>query len=101
MMAAFALNLAATCIYAVFSAARKSASDSDAHHTLVVVSALEVILNLATTMKPDIKILSFEGTHLAERLSLLTLIILGEGQSTIRAQHSKKKKKKIINIHIK
>lgn len=79
MVAAFALNLAATCLYAMFSMARVRSTQTHAHHVLVIVSGIEVILNLGTTLMPQIKILSFEGTHLAERLSLLTLIILGEG----------------------
>ncbi|KAJ4391875.1 hypothetical protein N0V93_005495 [Gnomoniopsis smithogilvyi] len=79
MMTLFALHLVAACLYALITAACASSADSGAHQLLILVSSLEILLNIVVAMKPDFRIISFEGTHLAERLNLLTLIILGEG----------------------
>ncbi|ORY65271.1 uncharacterized protein BCR38DRAFT_294854, partial [Pseudomassariella vexata] len=46
-----------------------------------VIAACEALLNLGLALKW--KVLSFAGTHLTERMTLLTLIILGEGVITI------------------
>lgn len=40
----------------------------------------EIVGNLAVSLVQKYKVVSFEGSHLAERLNLLTLIILGEGE---------------------
>lgn len=42
-----------------------------------VIAGFETILNVIVTSK--YKVVSFKGTHLVQRMTLLTLIILGEG----------------------
>jgi low temperature requirement protein LtrA len=42
-----------------------------------IIAILEVIVN--TTLSMFWKVLSFRGTHLQNRMSLLTFIIIGEG----------------------
>ncbi|KAK4547471.1 hypothetical protein LTR36_001127 [Oleoguttula mirabilis] len=55
--------------------------DGDAeNHTYItwyVVAVLETVI--ATTVSSVWRVISFKGTHLVQRMSLLTLIILGEG----------------------
>jgi len=54
--------------------------DSDNGHTYVawyVVAAVESICNIIISTKWNV--VSFKGTHLIQRMNLLTLIILGEG----------------------
>ncbi|KAH8591150.1 bacterial low temperature requirement A protein-domain-containing protein [Bisporella sp. PMI_857] len=52
----------------------------DHGHTYVVwyvIAIAETVLNIAVTSRW--KVVTFKGTHLVQRMSLLTLIILGEG----------------------
>ncbi|KAI5921689.1 hypothetical protein F4810DRAFT_712308 [Camillea tinctor] len=46
-----------------------------------VIAAMEAVLQLSVSMFSQV--LSFNGTHLTERMTLLTLIILGEGVMVI------------------
>lgn len=77
MIGIICIHIWATFVYAAVSTAFYLGYDSQAYIVLFVASALEVILNIAITV--PFKVVSFEGSHLAERLNLLTLIILGEG----------------------
>ena len=56
-------------------------SDGENHTYIVwyVIALLETLL--ATSVSVVWRNLSFQGTHLVERMSLLTLIIFGEGMS--------------------
>lgn len=42
-----------------------------------VITAIEIIVSVGLSLKW--KVLSFQGTHLASRISLLTFILMGEG----------------------
>jgi len=42
-----------------------------------IITAIEVLVSLGLSLKWDV--LSFQGTHLASRVSLLTFILMGEG----------------------
>lgn len=59
-------------------------TSSGENHTYIVwyvIAVLETIL--ATTVSVVWRNLSFQGTHLVERMSLLTLIIFGEGMHSL------------------
>ena len=55
-------------------------SDSKAYIAWYLVGLGEIIIELGISLV--FKALSFSGTHLCERLNLLTIIILGEGHYT-------------------
>ncbi|KAK3994422.1 hypothetical protein QBC44DRAFT_357302 [Cladorrhinum sp. PSN332] len=52
-----------------------------------IVTAIETILNIVFSLKW--KTLSFEGTHLPHRMSLLTYILMGEGILTVLSSVAK------------
>lgn len=81
MLITVLIPLAAAICYAGILGATSSSNQPATHDVLFVISMLEIIGNLAVSMVRKYKVVSFEGSHLAERLNLLTLIILGEGQS--------------------
>lgn len=81
MFITVSIPLAAAICYAAVLGATSTANQPAAHDMLFVVSMLEIVGNLAVSLVRQYKVVSFEGSHLAERLNLLTLIILGEGQS--------------------
>jgi len=79
MLTVLILHVIAACAYGIIAAASTSAEDNVADEFLHFITGIEVAVNLIVAAKPNWTILSFDGTHLAERLKLLTLIILGEG----------------------
>ncbi|KAK7720986.1 hypothetical protein SLS64_001279 [Diaporthe eres] len=79
MLITVSIPLAAAICYAGILAATSSSNQPATHDVLFVISMLEIVGNLAVSMVRKYKVVSFEGSHLAERLNLLTLIILGEG----------------------
>lgn len=81
MLITVLIPLAAAICYAGILGATSSSNQPATHDVLFVISMLEIIGNLAVSMVRKYKVVSFEGSHLAERLNLLTLIILGEGKS--------------------
>lgn len=81
MLITVLIPLAAAICYAGILGATSSSNQPATHDVLFVISMLEIIGNLAVSMVRKYKVVSFEGSHLAERLNLLTLIILGEGES--------------------
>jgi low temperature requirement protein LtrA len=52
-----------------------------AYRSFYVIAVFEIATNIAVSSKW--KAVTFKGTHLVQRMSLLTLIILGEGVMTI------------------
>ncbi|KAF3050833.1 hypothetical protein E8E11_007312 [Didymella keratinophila] len=52
---------------------------SNAYIAWYIIAISETILTVAVSCVPTWKAISFEGTHLVQRMSLLSLIILGEG----------------------
>ncbi|POS77033.1 hypothetical protein DHEL01_v204570 [Diaporthe helianthi] len=73
--------ITAFCYAGMLAAASTSPSSQLAtHDVLFVISVFEIVGNLANSLFQKYKVVSFEGSHLAERLNLLTLIILGEGE---------------------
>lgn len=81
MLITVSIPLAAAICYAGVLGATGASNQPATHDMLFVVSMFEIIGNLAVSMVRNYKVVSFEGSHLAERLNLLTLIILGEGES--------------------
>lgn len=81
MLITVAIPLAAAICYAGMLGAASTSNQPATHDMLFVVSMLEIVGNLVVSMVRNYKVVSFEGSHLAERLNLLTLIILGEGES--------------------
>lgn len=80
MLITVSIPLAAAICYAGMLAAASTSSQLATHDMLFVISMFEIIGNLAVSLVQNYKVVSFEGSHLAERLNLLTLIILGEGE---------------------
>lgn len=80
MLITVSIPLAAAICYAGVLGATSYSNQPGTHDMLFVVSMLEIIGNLAVSLVRKYKVVSFEGSHLAERLNLLTLIILGEGE---------------------
>lgn len=70
------LNFVAAMVYLGVTF-RFSEGNSRVFYTWYGLGAAEVILNLGLSVR--FKVLSFQGTHLIRRASLLTLIIFGEG----------------------
>lgn len=52
-----------------------------AYRSFYVIAVFEIATNIA--ISSNWKAVTFKGTHLVQRMSLLTLIILGEGVMTI------------------
>lgn len=70
----------AAILYGAFTAAFPKGNDyttSNVYVAWYIISIAETLLTTAVSCRW--RIISFKGTHLIERLSLLTLIILGEG----------------------
>ncbi|KAK2614092.1 hypothetical protein N8I77_000950 [Diaporthe amygdali] len=79
MIITVSIPLVAAICYAGILAAASASDKYMTHDILFVISILEIVGNLAVSTVRNYKVVSFEGSHLAERLNLLTLIILGEG----------------------
>lgn len=71
------INFIAACIYLGVTFAFKDAKRSYAYRSFYVVAVVEIAGNIAVSSLW--KVVTFKGTHLVQRMSLLTLIILGEG----------------------
>lgn len=80
MLITVSIPLAAAICYAGMLGAASTSNQLATHDMLFVISMFEIVGNLAVSMVRKYKVVSFEGSHLAERLNLLTLIILGEGE---------------------
>jgi low temperature requirement protein LtrA len=72
------MYLIAAIIYlGTFFGFKKDGSSSYTYITWYILAGIETILNVVVTS--SWKVVSFKGTHLVQRMTLLTLIILGEG----------------------
>jgi low temperature requirement protein LtrA len=80
MLITVSIPLAAAICYAGMLGAASTSNQLATHDMLFVISMFEIVGNLAVSLVRKYKVVSFEGSHLAERLNLLTLIILGEGE---------------------
>ncbi|KAG8162597.1 hypothetical protein KVR01_008362 [Diaporthe batatas] len=77
LVVVLATHILAASLYALVSAAFFVNENSPAYVAWMVVSTLEIVANLIVAMMS--RVVSFEGSHLPERLSQLTLVVLGEG----------------------
>ncbi|POS70246.1 hypothetical protein DHEL01_v211361 [Diaporthe helianthi] len=77
LVVVFATHVLAASLYAIVSAAFFANEDSPAYVAWMVVSTFEIVANLVVAMMS--RVVTFEGSHLPERLSQLTLVVLGEG----------------------
>lgn len=69
------LNFVAGILYLGISFAFKTSAH--AYRALYVIAGFEMVVNIGISWQW--KVLTFKGTHLIERMTLLTLYILGEG----------------------
>lgn len=72
-----ATHVLAASLYSIVSVAFFVDENSPAYVAWMVVSTFEIVANLIVAMMS--RVVSFEGSHLPERLSQLTLVVLGEG----------------------
>lgn len=77
LVVVLATHVLAASLYAIVSAAFFVHDNSPAYVAWMVVSTFEIVANLVVAMMS--RVVSFEGSHLPERLSQLTLVVLGEG----------------------
>jgi hypothetical protein len=77
LLVVLATHVLAASLYTIVSAAFLVHENSPAYVAWIVVSAFEIVANLVVAMMS--RVVSFEGSHLPERLSQLTLVVLGEG----------------------
>ncbi|KAH6668806.1 bacterial low temperature requirement A protein-domain-containing protein [Halenospora varia] len=72
-------NVLAAIIYLGVTFAFKTDGNktSVAYRSFYVIAIFELVVNIAVSSRW--KVVSFKGTHLTQRMSLLTLIIIGEG----------------------
>lgn len=77
LVAVLAMHVLSASLYAIVSAAFFVHENSPAYVAWMVVSTFEIVANLVVAMMS--RVVSFEGSHLPERLSQLTLVVLGEG----------------------
>ncbi|KAK7707533.1 hypothetical protein SLS64_007052 [Diaporthe eres] len=77
LVAVLAIHVLAASLYAIVSAAFFVHENSPAYVAWMVVSTFEIVASLIVAMMS--RVVSFEGSHLPERLSQLTLVVLGEG----------------------
>ncbi|KAF4636310.1 hypothetical protein G7Y89_g1786 [Cudoniella acicularis] len=86
-------NFVAAIIYlGVAFAFKGNGGKSVAHRSFYVIAVFEIAINIFVSSRW--KVASFKGTHLTQRMSLLTLIILGEGVIEICKTISK-----LVNYH--
>lgn len=76
------IQVIAACWYAMIAAISFSSTELQAlsEDFIWIIAIVEITANIGISMVRSFKVISFKGTHLAERLTLLTLIILGEGK---------------------
>lgn len=77
LVVVLATHILAASLYAIVSAAFFVNENSPAYVAWMVLSTFEIVANLVVAMMS--RVVSFEGSHLPERLSQLTLVVLGEG----------------------
>ncbi|KAL1873853.1 hypothetical protein Daus18300_003725 [Diaporthe australafricana] len=77
LIAVLAIHMLAASLYAIVSAAFFVHENSPAYIAWMVLSTFEIVANLVIAMLS--RVVSFESSHLPERLSQLTLVVLGEG----------------------
>ena len=77
LTAVLATHVLAASLYAIVSVAFFVQENSPAYVAWMVLSTFEIVANLVIAMMS--RVVSFEGSHLPERLSQLTLVVLGEG----------------------
>lgn len=70
----------AAMIYLGISFRFQDGHNSQAYIAWYVVMLVEALIQLGLSLFS--KVLSFKGTHLSERMTLFTMIILGEGKKT-------------------
>ncbi|KAH7024376.1 uncharacterized protein B0I36DRAFT_161900 [Microdochium trichocladiopsis] len=81
LLVVLASHLVAASIYLGVSFTFHDSSNSQAYNAFYVVMAFEAVVQLGLSYVYSV--LSFEGTHLAERMSFLTMFILGQGAMVI------------------
>lgn len=101
MIITVSIPLVAAICYTGMLAAASASDQAMTHDILFVDSMFEIMGNLAISMVRKYKVVSFEGSHLAERLNLLTLIILGEGESQTWTERFARKQTIMANISFK
>lgn len=77
LIAVLAIHILAASLYVIVSAAFFVHENSPAYIAWMVASTFEIVANLVVAMLSSV--VSFESSHLPERLSQLTLVVLGEG----------------------
>ncbi|KAF2762331.1 hypothetical protein EJ05DRAFT_206022 [Pseudovirgaria hyperparasitica] len=77
LLMVIAMSFIASMVYLGLYFAFQEGKDTNAYVAWYIVAVLETVLTTCVSMKW--RVISFKGTHIQERLSLLTLIILGEG----------------------
>ena len=82
MMVTAAFHLVAACVYFGISFRYSQNRNSRIYVAWYVLGLVEMALHLGFSQLSDV--LTFLGTHLGERLNLLTLIVMGEGKSARR-----------------
>jgi low temperature requirement protein LtrA len=81
MLLTSVLNLIAAMVYLGVSFKYEHGKNSRVYVVWYVVGIVEMALHLGFSQL--VEVLTFIGSHLGERLNLLTLIVLGEGTSSV------------------
>lgn len=76
-----AFHFVAAMVYLGISFRFEDGKSSRVHIVWYVMAGCEAMLNMGLSL--NYKVLSFNGTHLTERMTTLTLIILGEGAAAV------------------
>lgn len=82
LIATAAFHFAAACVYFGISFRYNQGHNSRVYVVWYILGLAEMALHLGFSQLSDV--LTFLGTHLGERLNLLTLIVMGEGTSILR-----------------
>ncbi|KAH7035701.1 uncharacterized protein B0I36DRAFT_264985 [Microdochium trichocladiopsis] len=77
LLAALSFHFVAAMVYLGVSFRFEDGRNSNAYIAWYLLMALEAIIQLGLALYS--KVLSFNGTHLAERMTIFTMFILGEG----------------------
>lgn len=80
LLAAIVFHFMAAMVYLGVSFRFEDNRNSNAYIAWYLVMALEAIVQVGLSLYS--KVLSFNGTHLCERMTILTMFILGEGESS-------------------
>ncbi|KAK4639885.1 hypothetical protein QC761_700940 [Podospora bellae-mahoneyi] len=76
-----ALNLVSAIIYLGVAFAFKDGTDSKLYAIWFIMVGLETLITIVLSLK--FQVLSFSGTHIVSRMSLLSYIFMGEGIITV------------------